>query len=133
MAAQLYAKEGSFNRALAELTRLQSKMGQGPGFAKFSNRASLLEGDYRLMWAKQLLSESRREEARRQVQLAQAAYSGHERWDYTLFNLGQLYMVLGERERAKMFFERFLEQKPEGSNADRARKLLTRLQRSKDK
>ncbi len=127
--AQLYASEGQPERAVREIERLASKARQGPGFPKIASAASLLEGDYRALWARKLLAEGKREEAKRQAIQAEAAYAAHANLSYPAYNLGQLYLTLNEPGKAKAFFDQFLILEPEGPRADRVRRLRERLGR----
>lgn len=129
LSAQIYASEGRPDRAVAEMERLQGKAGQRPAFAEVIPQARLYEGNHRAAWAGQLIKEGKREEARRQVELAQAAYRG-QRLTAPLATLGNLYLKLEEPEKAKRLFERFLELEPEGLTADAVRRILRRLEGS---
>ena len=125
--AEVYASEGRYDRAVGELERLRAKARDHPHLAKPAADASLLEGDWRAAWAKALIQEGKREEARRQVALAQTAYAQQSSLSYPNYNLGLLYLKLDEPGRARAFFMRFLELEPEGDRADQIRRLLLQL------
>ncbi len=125
--AQVYASEARYDRAVGELDRLRMKARDRPHLSKLAAEASLLEGDWRAAWAKSLIQEGRREEARRQVALAQAAYAQQSGLSYPYYNLGLLYLRLEEPGKAKAFFAQFLEREPEGIRADQIRRLLLQL------
>ena len=88
---------------------------------------TLDEGNYRAQWAEQHIEKGHPEEARRQVELAQAAYANHVTLSSPYFILGSLYMKLNEPAKARALFERFLELEPEGPKAETARHILSRL------
>jgi len=125
-AAKIYAEEGRPDRAVAELERLQVKARQRPSFARQLYETTLEEGTYRAQWAEQLIKKGDREEARRQVGLAQAAFANHVILSAPYFMLGSLYLKLQEPAKAKALFERFLELEPGGPMSDAARRLLER-------
>ena len=125
--AQVYASEGRYDRAVGELERLRMKARDRSHLSKPAADASLLEGDWRAAWAKTLIQEGKREEARRQVALAQTAYAQQSSLSYPNYNLGLLYLRLDEPGRARVFFMRFLELEPEGVRADQTRRLLLQL------
>jgi hypothetical protein len=122
--AESYAREGRFDRAVAAMARLRENEQQTPGLRWWSVPASLPEGDYRVLWARQLLKEGRREAARQQVEGAESAYAAHSDLSYPAYNLGELYLALDEPGKAKAFFQRFLALEPEGPRADRVRIFL---------
>jgi tetratricopeptide (TPR) repeat protein len=122
----VYAVEGRFDRAVAEMVRLRQVAGQAPRSAGVVLDAFLLEGDYRALWAKQLIEYGRGGEARQQVDQA-AAYTRTAELSYPQYNLGLLYLKLDEPEKAKEAFDRFLRLEPEGSRADDVRRIRARL------
>jgi len=124
--AKIYAAEGRPDRAVAELERLQVKARQRPSFARQLYETTLEEGDYRAQWAEQLIRAGKREEARRQADLAQAAFASHVNLSDAYFILGNLYLKLGEPVKAKALFGRFLELEPQGPKAEAARRLISR-------
>ena len=125
-AARVYAVEGRFDRAVAEMVRLRQEAGQAPRSAGMVLDAFLLGRDYRPLWAKQLIEHGRRGEARQQVDQA-AAYTRIAELSYPQYNLGLLYLKLDESEKAKEAFDRFLGLEPEGSRADDVRRIRARL------
>jgi len=131
--AKIYASEGRFDRAVAKFDRLREIVHQNPRFAEWVATTSLLEGDYRAQWAKQLLEEGKREEARRQVARAEAAYARRVNLNPSVpyYNLGQLYFALDEPTKARVFFKMFLAFEPDGPRADRVRRLLAGLKDSR--
>ena len=88
------------------------------------------EGDYRAQWAEQLLAEGKRDEAKQQVALAEAAYAGHRPLSALHYHLGLLYLKLDEPAKARAFFERFLALEPDSPQAEQVRRLLSRLEGS---
>jgi 4-amino-4-deoxy-L-arabinose transferase-like glycosyltransferase len=130
-AAQAYAGEEHFERAVAELVSLRAKIQPYPQFAKVVEETSLREGDYRAQWARQLLAEEKQEEARQQVALAETVYAQHPNLSYPNYNLGLLYLRLGEATKARGFLERFLALEPSGTRAERVRALLATLKTAK--
>ena len=125
ISARIYASEGRPDRAVAELERLQAKARQRPGFARQVYETTLYEGGYRSQWAEQLIKEGKREDARLQAELAQAAYANHLTQSAPYFTLGSLYLKLGEPAKARAFFERFLELEPDGPEAETVRRILS--------
>ncbi len=126
--ARAYAESNQFNRAAVEMARLRERLPQYPQFASARSDASLLEGDYRTQRARQLLAEGKQTEARQQTALAEAAYGQHPNLSYPNYNLGLLYLRLGEAEKARGCLERFLTLEPSGGRADRVRSLLATLE-----
>lgn len=126
VSADIYASEGRLDRAVAEMERLQEKAGERPSLASIVADARFLEGNYRAQWAEHLIKEGKWEEARRQAELAEAAYK-HLNLSAPNSVLGGLYLALGEPARARGFYERFLALGPDGSKADEVRRILSRL------
>ncbi len=127
VSAHAYAAEGRLDRAVAEMERLQAKARKRPSFAEFVRENSLYEGSYRLLWATELVREGRVEEARKQVELVEAATHDQPRLHR---NLGIFYLGLGDVERARANFQQYLQVEPEGSRADAVRDLLDRIEGS---
>ncbi len=125
--AQIYAASGQFDRAAEEFERLGRRARQVPGFPSVVATASLLEGDNRARWTQQLLEQGRLDEARRQVALAENAYRDHDAISHTRYNLGLLYLRLGEPAKARAFLMRFLELAPADPRVDQVRGLLSRI------
>ncbi|MCI0407116.1 MAG: tetratricopeptide repeat protein, partial [Acidobacteria bacterium] len=65
----------------------------------------------------------KRDEARRELQLAEAAYAGQPAQADPQYDLALVYVRLGEREKARAALRRFLELEPEGRRAEQARRL----------
>jgi tetratricopeptide (TPR) repeat protein len=128
LAAQIYASEGRFDRAVSELERLGENAGKHAALTTLASEASLLEGDYRAQWAKRLIEEGRLAEARRQVERASEAYAPHLGLGYPSYNLGLLYLRLNEREKARALFQRFLEIEPDDPRSSQVRRILAGLQ-----
>jgi hypothetical protein len=124
--AQIYAAAGRFDRAAEEFERLGRRARQRPSFNKVAATASLLEGDNRARWALRLLEQGKQNEARQEVALAEGAYRSHAAVGATHYNLGLLYLKLGEPARARASLARFLELEPTGPQADQVRRLLSR-------
>jgi len=74
-AAKVYESEGQFDRAVAEMVRLRERARRNARITTMKPIAALLEGEYRTKWAGQLLQQQRWDEARRELQLAEAAYA----------------------------------------------------------
>lgn len=128
--AKVYTSEGRPDRAVAELERLQARAMKRPSFAWVAYETTLAEGQYRAQWAEKLIEEGRRDEARRQAELAQAAFANHLTLSAPYFTLGSLYLKLGEPLKAKAFYERFLELEPAGPKAEAARRILSGQERA---
>ena len=127
LAAQIYAHDGHFDRAVAEIERLGAKAAERPSFAELAREASLHDGDYRTLWANQLLVAGKTAEGRRQVERIEAAYRAYPDLGYPFYNLGFLYLKLGETARARSSFDRFLAREPAGPRAESVRRLLAEL------
>jgi tetratricopeptide (TPR) repeat protein len=124
VAADIYAHDGRPDRAVAEIERLEARAAERPSFAELAREASLYDGDYRTLWANQLLTQGRMDEARRQVERTGAAYTSHPELSYPFYNLGFLYLKLGAPAKAKSYFEQFLAREPAGGRAERVRREL---------
>jgi len=130
LSSQLYALEGRFDRAVAEIVRLRTRATLAPEFpqqANFVSRTHLWEGQYRVQWANQLFDRGIEEQARQQVRLAQAAYAQHLRrsraFDLTFvpsFNLE-------DPGKAKDLFTLMLSLNPQDPSAGDLRRLIARL------
>jgi hypothetical protein len=129
-AARVYAAEGRFDRAVAEMVRLRGMAGADPQTAGMVSDALLLEGKYRALWADHLLGQGKRDEARQQVERAEAALASHLHLADPCYNLGVLYLRLNEAGKAKTFLDRFLTLEPEGPRAAQVRRLLAGLKDS---
>ena len=109
------------------MERFGARAAERPSFAELVREASLHGGDYRTLWANQLLDQGRTDEARRQAERIEAAYGAYPDLGYPFYNLGFLYRKLGETARAQSYFERFLAREPAGPRAERVRRLLAEL------
>ncbi len=128
LASRFYASQGKYDLAVAELERHRRTPKPYSVSAESLIVASMLEGNYRLQWAKQLLGEGRREEAERQLELAEAAYGDHLPASSVYYNLGQFHLFLRHEEKAKVFFQKFLALEPDGNRADEVRTLLSMIE-----
>ena len=133
-AAQTYAAERKFDRAVKELVRFRRKAERGladsPGKsfnAGAVSEAAVLEGGYHLEWASQLFEHKNTDEARMHISLAEDAYANQPQGGLALYNLGLVYLKLRDREKAKMLFARYLELEPGSERADNVRRLLSLL------
>ena len=126
-ASQIYASEGNLKRAVAEIEQLQMIAKDNPGFPNLALQTHLFEGNFRALWAHQLLQGGDREAARRQTDLAAAAYAHQPHLGYPHSNLGMLYLALNERATARAYFLRYLELEPVGTRADTVRQALSTL------
>ena len=129
-AARVYAAEGRFDRASAEMVRFRERAGADPQTAGMVSDALLLEGEYRARWAEHLLGQGKRDEARQQVERAEAAYASHLHLAPPCYILGVLYLRLGEPAKARTYLDRFLTLEPEGPRAAQVRRLLAGLKDS---
>jgi 4-amino-4-deoxy-L-arabinose transferase-like glycosyltransferase len=127
LSAEIYASDSRFDRAAMEIERLRTKTPDRPEFADLSALTSRLEGGYRADWARQLLEQGRREEARRQTEKAEILYRGHRQLSLTRYKLGLLYFNLNDAAKAKAFLQQFLELEPQGPRAEGVRRLLSHL------
>ncbi len=127
LAADIYAREGRFDRALAEIERLEARAAERASFAELAREASLYDGDYRTLWVYQLLGQGRLDQARRQAERVEATYGADPDVTYPLYNLGLLYLKLGEVAKARVYLERFLAREPVGERADGVRRVLAEM------
>jgi predicted Zn-dependent protease len=127
LSAEIYASEGKPGRAVAEIERLQMKAKENASFSDLLASTYPYEGNFRAAWAQQLLQEGKREDARRQTDLAGGAYAHQPRVSYPYSNLGLLYLALNEPATAKVYFQRFLDLEPDGPRADAVRAVLSKL------
>jgi tetratricopeptide (TPR) repeat protein len=127
VAAHIYAHEGQFDRALAEIERLEARAAERPSFAELAREAWLYDGDYRTLWANQLLSHGRPDEAKRQAERVERQYASHPELSYPFYNLGFLNLKLGEPAKARAYFERFLAREPAGAQAENVRHALAEM------
>ncbi|HSF32453.1 MAG TPA: glycosyltransferase family 39 protein [Candidatus Tectomicrobia bacterium] len=127
LSARVYAAEGKYDQALAELSRLHMQAKKYTDFSDEFLELSLNEGDYRAAWAMRLLEDANWQEARKQLALAEAAYANHLHLSGPHYNLGLVYLKLSESSKARSLFERFLEGEPQGIRADYAKQILSGL------
>ncbi len=127
LSAKVYADAGQYDRAVAEMERLAGRAREQGVLADIVADASLRQGDFRVMWARQLLEQGKREEARRQVELTEKAYADHMLLSRPHYYLGLLYLRLGETAKARVFLTSFLMLEPVGVRADQVRQILARL------
>lgn len=126
--ADIYATQGRFDRAIAELDRFRARdAAEFPLNEAAKEYAARCEGDYRLLWAQRLLKEGHIEPARRQVEQAEAAYASQFHLGYPLYNLSLFYVRLGDIEKARSLLSKLVEQNLDGDWTDKARTLLSRL------
>ena len=130
LAAKVYESGGRLDLAVAEMVRLRQRARQNVRIANMASIAALLEGEYRTKWAKHYLEQAKQDEARRELQLAEAAYAGQPVQADPQYDLAMVYLRLGETEKAKAALRRFLELEPEGPRSERARRLYMGLQPS---
>jgi hypothetical protein len=130
LSADLYAGEGTFDRAVAEIERLRARTVRAPDFARkadFLASTRLWEGQYRVQWANQLFDQGREEPAQGQVRLAQAAYLDYLRHTRAF----ELTFVPGSKlenpASAKEVFRMALDLNPQDSAAGDLRRLIARL------
>jgi len=129
LAAHIYAHDGQFDRALAQIARLQARAAERPAFADLARAAALSETELRTLWAGRLLAAGRRDLAIEQAAKAAAALPSPPGSASPLYDLGALFARLGEPGRARAHLQRFLAAEPAGPRADRARRALADLDR----
>src|SRR5262249_39138458 len=105
IAASIYAQEGRFDRAVGEVERLRARAAERPSYQALAHDALLYDGIYRALWANQLLAQGKRDEARRQIERMENAYASHSEFASASYNLGVLYLKVGEPARAKSYLE----------------------------
>ena len=126
VAARTYASHNRFDLATSELERFRNRIRHSPDDAQVFSVATAEEGDYHIMWARELADQDRLREARLQTLAAEAVYSEQILLHYPLYNLGTMYLRLGEHETGKRFLKQFVEVEPENPQAEKARLLLDR-------
>jgi hypothetical protein len=130
LAAHIYEHEGRPDLAVREVERLEVKAGERPSFAALARQAALYTSDYRTVWANQLVAEGKPDEARQQLAKVEATYAVNPELTYPSFNLGVLYLKLGDPAKARPYLERFLERQSTGAQAETARRLLSDMKGS---
>ncbi len=125
--AEIYASDGRPDRAAMEMERLRVATVTDLKGAELAAFASLVEGDYRAVWALKLLEQGKREEATREAEKAETLFQGHRDLSLTRYRLGVFYFHLNDPARAGVFLGQFLELEPQGVRADEVRRLLARL------
>jgi 4-amino-4-deoxy-L-arabinose transferase-like glycosyltransferase len=125
--AHRYVDEGRYDRAVKEIARWHTRVRTMPGSDDVVIGLSVIEGDYRSLWAKTLLKEGREKEAKQQVAFAATAYAAAPTFSLAHFNLGILYFRLGDRVRARAEFERYLSMEPNSTKATKVRRFLDDL------
>ncbi len=125
--AEIYASDGRPDRAAMEMERLRLATDTDLKTAELAAFASLVEGDYRAVWALQLLEQGKRGEATREAQRAEMLFLRHRDISLTQYRLGVFYFHLSDAARAGVFLRQFLELEPQGPRADEVRRLLSRL------
>ncbi|MBI4523754.1 MAG: glycosyltransferase family 39 protein [Deltaproteobacteria bacterium] len=129
VSARAYASEKRLDLAAMELASLREKVSGRPSVSKATAAALVMEGDYRSQWAIQLFESGKKDEAEKQVALAEVAYAPFLHLAAPHYNLGSLYLEMGEVKKAKASFQRFLEIEPDNPVAKRARSILAQLDR----
>lgn len=125
--AAAYAEQKKFDLAAAEMAHLIDKLKERPMSKEVLTEASVLEGDYRTQWARELLREGKMKEAMQQAKLAEAAYARNQSLSLPYYNLGVLYAYLGDLAKGKRFLKEFLNKDPDHPLAHHAQSLLARL------
>jgi tetratricopeptide (TPR) repeat protein len=126
-AARVYEAEGRLDRAVEEIVRLRARSRQDARLASLNQTAALLEGEYRIKRAKQLLEAGRRDEAAREAELAEEALGEQGGQAGGHYDLALLYLKLGDHSRARRLLRRSVELAPNPSEAEKARQLLAEL------
>ena len=126
VAAWIYSLHGRFDLATGELARFRDKTRHSTSEIEAFSIASAEQGDYHIMWARQLVEQEKDNEARQQIRLAEQVYSEQTLLDYYFYNLGTMYLKLGDHEKGRTFLKQFVELEPEGPQSEKARLLLDR-------
>ena len=132
VSARIYASEGRLDRATSEIARLRTQAdalaAARPAFVARAAEAAVKEGDYRVLWARDLLARDRRKEALRQAEAAERLYGGQPMLAEPAVNLGLLYWDLGERARTAAYLRRFIALAPRDERAEDARRILAEIE-----
>jgi 4-amino-4-deoxy-L-arabinose transferase-like glycosyltransferase len=133
--ARLYVTEGRYDRAVAEIARLRDRaraLARAAGddresaaaHEKVAALAMPMLASLRVEWAEALLREEKRDEARREAELAVETFGGRVDVAETCYHLGLVYEALGEGATARSFFGRFLELAPSDPRARTIRQKI---------
>lgn len=125
-AARVYASRGQYGLAAREMGQFRDKVRHAEAASDVFALASVEEGDYHLQWARDLLEKQKPDEARQRTLIAQQAYTEQARYSYPLYNLGTMYLKLGESEMGRGYLRQYLEKEPDGPQSAKARSLLDR-------
>ena len=126
--AVAYRKQNDFDKATRTISTLSRKLMTESPTSRAAYEATGMEGDYRAEWAKRLIRKKQTTLAKEQVELAAAAYARDPTLVLSHFNLGVLYVGVGEFEKAKRSLGRFLGLAPDSPKAALARTLLLRIE-----
>ncbi len=127
VSVRFYAEEKQFDRAAAEISELRAQAATRPTLAKEAEQAFQREGDYRDLWALQLLEGGKIAQAKEQLAWVETAFAGNHVFPYQYYNLGGLYIRFGEPDKARISYQRFLKLEPDGPLANQARQILSQL------
>src|SRR5262249_52051611 len=114
LAAHIYAHDGQFDLALAELERLQARAAPRRAFVDLARLTELDAADYRVRWAIRLLAQGKLDESRQQADMANRAYAARPDLGHPFYDLGLLYLRLGDPAKARACLERFFAHEPVG-------------------
>ena len=128
-AAVVYKKRGEFDRGAQEMVQLYEVTKHLPSEKLVAAEASAEEADIRVEWAKRHIEKGELVEARRQVQLAAAAYARHPGLPLAYLNIGLLHLALGEEDRGVKLLERFVAIAPDDPRSSRVRELIAERQK----
>ena len=124
--ARVYASRGQYDRAVHEIGPFRERIRHVQAAKDVFDLASVEEGDYHLQWARDLLEQQKPDEARQRTLIALEVYTEQTRYGYPFYNLGTMYLKLGEPETGRGYLRQYLEVEPDGSQSAKARSLLAR-------
>jgi tetratricopeptide (TPR) repeat protein len=123
IAVQLYAEDGRFDDALAEVERFREHTAKRPNL---DVQAGYLEGFVRCAWGEALQARGRTDEARVQAIASVKAFDRPWQDASAWFQLGRLFVEVGDRKEGERWLERYLREDPGGANVEEAHRLLGR-------
>lgn len=131
-AAVAYRKRDNLPEAIREISTLAHKLATESPTSKAAHEATGMEGDYRAEWAKQLILKEKKSLAIEQIELAAAAYAKDPKIVLSHFNVGVLYVGVGEFDKARRSLHRFLRVAPENPKTARAKDLLASIEKHRE-
>jgi hypothetical protein len=120
-AVQIDVEDGRFEDALAEVERFRRNSARG---GRADVQAGYLEGFVRCAWGEDLATRGRAADARAQAVDARRAFDQPLQDASAWFQLGKLFLSVGEREEGQKWLARYVREAPGEPEVEEARRLL---------